>query len=174
MSEVPPEVVSQLLRATVLLPRAYGALALYRKPALGQRRRPRVGEPPFAVGQPGGEPLFRLESGGEVEMRGQIAEQDRVIRRIALRPIAPEPPARLAVVESTLSRRPDDGRGPVVTGFGRTLARLMIPLVAHPTTAPYATTTVAAGDTLVVISAMKMEQAITASGCNRTWVAGIE
>ncbi len=28
------------------------------------------------IANPGGEPLFRLESGGEVEMRGQIAEQD--------------------------------------------------------------------------------------------------
>ena len=28
------------------------------------------------IANPGGDPLFRLESGGEVEMRGQIAEQD--------------------------------------------------------------------------------------------------
>ena len=28
------------------------------------------------IANPGGEPLFRVESGGEVEMRGQIAEQD--------------------------------------------------------------------------------------------------
>jgi HlyD family secretion protein len=30
------------------------------------------------IANPGGDPLFRLESGGEVEMRGQIAEQDLV------------------------------------------------------------------------------------------------
>jgi len=35
-------------------------------------RRAEVGQ----IANPGGEPLFRLESGGEVEMRGQIAEQD--------------------------------------------------------------------------------------------------
>jgi HlyD family secretion protein len=28
------------------------------------------------IANPGGDPLFRLESGGEIEMRGQIAEQD--------------------------------------------------------------------------------------------------
>ena len=35
-------------------------------------RRAEVGQ----IANPGGEPLFRVESGGEVEMRGQIAEQD--------------------------------------------------------------------------------------------------
>ncbi len=35
-------------------------------------RRAEVGQ----IANPGGEPLFRLESGDEVEMRGQIAEQD--------------------------------------------------------------------------------------------------
>ena len=35
-------------------------------------RRAEVGQ----IANPGGEPLFRVASGGEVEMRGQIAEQD--------------------------------------------------------------------------------------------------
>jgi len=59
-------------------------------------RRAEVGQ----TASPGGEPLFRLASGGEIEMRGQVAEQDLTVLTVGQ-------PAAIYLVGST---KPFEGR----------------------------------------------------------------
>ncbi len=79
---------------------------------------------------------------------------EAVIRRVALRPVVPEPVARtVAAGAASVSSRP------VVSYFGRTLARLVVPLIANPTAPPVVSIVATWGSPEAVASSSPEERA---------------